>query len=64
MNYRQLQSQRNGNENDDDIKFPLAYIRKIQNTANIETTISTKAAVGRRRLVVSIKKSELYIRLI
>ena len=57
-----MQSQRNGIEDDDDVKLPLAHIKKVQNTAEVrisasnETAPSTKGAVGRKGLDVSIGK--------
>ncbi len=48
MDSRQLQSQRNGIENDDHIKLPLVYIREMQNTADVGIKASTEAVVDRR----------------
>lgn len=48
-------------EDDDDIKFPLAYIRKMQKIAEVpvlvikKMALSTKDVVGKKRLDISIK---------
>ena len=57
-----MQSQRNDTEDDDDVKLPLAYIKKVQNTTEVktlasnETVPSTKSVVGRKRVDVSDEK--------
>ena len=57
-----MQSQRNNIEDDDDIKLLLAHIKKVQNTAEVETlasdeiALSTKGAVGRQGVDVSVRK--------
>ncbi len=57
MDSRRLQSQRNGIEDDDDIEFPLAHIREMQNTADVGTKTLTETVVG-KRLDVS-KRNEI-----
>ena len=57
-----MQSQRNGIEDDDDVELPSAHIKKVQNTTEVgtsasdETAPSTKGAVGRKRVDVSVGK--------
>ena len=63
MNPRHLQSQCNGIKKDDnDVKLPLAHIKKMQNTAEVRALASdgiassTKGAVGRKINDISIRK--------
>ena len=62
MDLRRLQSQRNVIEDDDNVEFPLAHIKKVQNTAKVgtlasnETAPSTKGAMGRKGVDVSVRK--------
>ena len=58
-----MQSQRNGiKEDDDDVKLPSAHIKKMQNTAEFgilardRTAPSTKSAVDRKKVDISIRK--------
>lgn len=57
-----MQSQGNGIEDNTNIKYPLAQIRKIKNTTDIrtlaidETASLTNAIVNKKKLDVSIKK--------
>lgn len=57
-----MQSQRNGIEDDDDVQLPSAFIKKVQNTAEVgtsandETSPSTKGTVGRKGVDVSVGK--------
>ena len=57
-----MQSQRNGMKDDNDIKLPLAYIQKLQNTAEVkalasnEMALTIKGVVRGKEIVVSIKK--------
>ena len=60
---RRLQSYHNDIEkDDDDVKFPLVHMKKMQNTAKVRTSPSnrtaplTKGVVGRKRVDVSVKK--------
>lgn len=49
-------------KNDDDVNFPLANIRKMKNTTKAKMSaidiivLLTKAAIGRRKLNVCIRK--------
>lgn len=60
--FKRLQSQSNGIENNTNVKHPLAQIRKIKNTTAIrtlaidETALLTNAMVNRKKLDVSIRK--------
>lgn len=62
MDSRQLQSQRNGIEDNDDMKLSLANIKKIQTNAKFrtltidKTALSTKATVNKKGVDISIKK--------
>ena len=57
-----MQNQHNGIENDDDVEFLLAHIKKVQNIAKVETLVSDKIAplikgkVGKKGVDVSIRK--------
>lgn len=57
-----MQSQRNGIKDDDDVELPSAHIKKVQHTAEVgasasdETAPSTKGAVGRKGVDVSVGK--------
>ena len=57
-----MQSQRNGIEDNDDVKLLSAQIKKVENTAEVgtlasdETAPSTKGAVGRKGVDVSVGK--------
>ena len=57
-----MQNKRNSIEDGDDVKLLLAYMKKMQNTAKVgilvndEIALSTKGAVGRKRIDVSIRK--------
>lgn len=61
-----MQSQHNSIE-DDDIKFLLVYIKKIQNIVQFKTLASnkmgllTKAIVSRKRLDINVKKMSYII---
>lgn len=59
MDSQRLQNQCNFTQDDDDVKFPLVHIKKMQNIADVRTTVLTEAVEGRKRF----EKSELYNRL-
>ena len=51
-NLRYLQRKRNGIEkDDDDVKFPLAHIKKMQNTAEVGTLASYGTALSTKGVV-------------
>lgn len=62
MDSRHFQSQRNGIKDSDNIELSSAYITKMQNTTKFgtltinKTALSTKTAISRKRLDVSIGK--------
>ena len=57
-----MQSWCNGIEDNDNVEFSSAYIKKMQYTTEVETlasnemALSTKGKVGRKRVDVSIRK--------
>ena len=57
-----MQNQRNRIEDDNDVKLPLAHIKKMQNITEVgilvsnETVLLTKGAVGRKEVDVIVRK--------
>lgn len=57
-----MQSKYNSIKDDNDVKLPLAYIKKLQNTSEVGTLASneiapsTKDVVSRKKINVSIRK--------
>lgn len=51
IDLRYLQSQWNGIKDNDDVKFLLAQIKKLQNTAEVRTLISDQIALSTKSVM-------------